>query len=446
MITEISQSGNHYHFPAEVLNITKPFLFEIRCLVLNYVILIFANKLTIYPFDAFPNPIIKLLGYNPALDNIIDLALQDLQFNQYIITDVYFNEIASFILSRSTPLKRLSIVDCNPCAVYKRNTSTNVSVFMQRFQILDVHCDYYEDQRRQFQMLYIQHATTLTMKPELFLLVMGRGQKLYRLVTLKLGFDLSKKEIDSVKEIPPENETYHCISDLTNLNSRNRDIITASIRITGTNPHPLASDVYLRLFNQCVVLHLRERCPRTSSNMNWIERIPYYKCVSINLDWEVVRSLNLRNAEFLKELRLYGHSVDASLFNIITDTLHSLYCGLENEFNDLAIELPLSLRNLEIATMIVPTISNAKMLKNLKDVKIYLTNSVIPDRPGLSFDKFFRMQLSIERLPPVVTNLDLSDDAGKIDIEEHLSFNHLFLLENLNIGTYTFESSSLYYP
>ncbi|GME97061.1 unnamed protein product [Ambrosiozyma monospora] len=80
--------------PINVLEITRSLPLEIQCLVLKHSILEYMKSL-----DSYLTPdkdIVKFIGYNSILDDIMVLVLQELGFLATVFTHDDFNDIAEF--------------------------------------------------------------------------------------------------------------------------------------------------------------------------------------------------------------------------------------------------------------------------------------------------------------------------------------------------------------
>ncbi|GME76165.1 unnamed protein product [Ambrosiozyma monospora] len=176
----------------------------------------------------------------------------------------------------------------------------------------------------------------------------------------------------------------------------------------------------------------------TPVDMKWINNISGLNILSISFlqesDFNI--ELNLQNLHSLKSLDLFDFFVDAPIFNNIPDTIESFDFEMKASGGS-SIKLPLHLQKLVIRSNEIPRISNVKDLKNLMDVKII---TGISGQLPLAGDAE-QIQVSIDRLPSTITNLDITEES-RIK-KQHLSLGNFPVLETLSIGSCSFDSSRL---
>ncbi|GMF03089.1 unnamed protein product [Ambrosiozyma monospora] len=168
-----------------VLEITRSLPLEVRCLVLKHAILRSIRPLYTWGWkdELYPYQIFNLIGYNPILDDIMALVLQELSFDVYILNHDCFNDIAEFIISRSISMKHLCINDYISSA--KVVHTPNLLGFIESFQEVTVHRISYI-LKEEFQMTFFKCVTSLTISTEELYSQGGGFENFTRLVNLEL--------------------------------------------------------------------------------------------------------------------------------------------------------------------------------------------------------------------------------------------------------------------
>ncbi|GME80515.1 unnamed protein product [Ambrosiozyma monospora] len=155
-------------------------------------ILIFTKKLNI---NALPSQLVNLFHYHPTLDHIVGtrmgrgiciyriciyrrrlgemsydhvaLVFQNLEFDRDIFTDLYFKDVAEFVLSKSISMKRLIIDDTDLDALDQVEIIPLVFEFMKSFQVMHANFEFVNMKMTKnggFQLLYLKHSTSLTIR------------------------------------------------------------------------------------------------------------------------------------------------------------------------------------------------------------------------------------------------------------------------------------------
>ncbi|GMF02955.1 unnamed protein product [Ambrosiozyma monospora] len=140
--------------------------------------------------DSYLTPdkdIVKFIGYNSILDDIMVLVLQELGFLATVFTHDDFNDIAEFVISRSIPMKHLLIGDTIGSS--KLEHTPNKLAFIQCFREVTVHnIDYILSEEKQ--MSYLKCVTLFTISTKTLLSVLqvkcGGFENFPRLVNLEL--------------------------------------------------------------------------------------------------------------------------------------------------------------------------------------------------------------------------------------------------------------------
>ncbi|GME78423.1 unnamed protein product [Ambrosiozyma monospora] len=454
--------------PPEVLNITASLPFEIKSLIIKHFLLLFTKKLN--HTEAYLSQLVTLFDYNPILDAIIGQVFEELVFDEGVFMHPNFKEIVQFVLSRSIPMKRLSLYILEDNEFVKVDASQNVLDFLQSFQVTDV--SWACSGTPQDTLKYLRHTTSLTIDLGYVKSTdsLWSFEEFPRLANLEL-LEVTPREscLDTVTQIMHNwrsfisshwangnkngslklaiiaelqgNMNEYLIS-LTNLICNNKDIVTASIDILPVHTvPPLTKNLSLRLANQCNYVKV---CNSGTSFehlnvISWINQIICLKDLTITFhekpDSSVI--LGYQNFHSLKRLKLSGFYMDALPFlNMIPDSLKSLDFKIEASQIS-TITLPSNLESLRVATNELPQISNVKDLRNLKKVYIGFLYGGL----RMSLHDLERLQTSIDRLPSTVTWLKTGFIRNKTG--KQLSFEKLPALKTLVISPCDLDSSTL---
>ncbi|GME90214.1 unnamed protein product [Ambrosiozyma monospora] len=251
MITTNSSSSLS-SFPETVLEIiTRSLPHEVQCLVLKHVILNWVKELNSFVSLCQIN---NLIGYNPTLDEIIGLVLEELDFDESIFSHVHFNHIAQFIISRLISMKHLSIRHD-----FTTSDEEIALGFIQRFQSVTVQI--FPTPFRNFQKTYFKSLTSLTVSPQELQSVLkeleGCFEKLPRLVSLELILIMNPKNIELVKEIVQKWRTFG--SSVPNERQKERSLklsISIGYGHEDMQPLPVSPLEQLKTFNGSTIFVL----------------------------------------------------------------------------------------------------------------------------------------------------------------------------------------------
>ncbi|GME72619.1 unnamed protein product [Ambrosiozyma monospora] len=457
----------------QIHEITSELPLEIRCSIVKHVILNRVNRSTDYGHEV-PAQIVSLIGYHPLLDNVMAMVLQELKVDEDMFSNIHFDQIAEFMLSKSISFKRMLFSDLDTVPT---ESHSNFIKLITGCQELKIYCHDPSIKPELERITFIEYATFIS-SPLDFLKTLRhstnfRGFSRLLIMTVRIFIPMNQ-EMKFLKETLVEWKRY--FESSCSREAVIRRSLQLSITITQGSDE---SDVcrILQSIKDLIILHrdsfhfslsiYRLSSTEITSNMlvslnslieqcdKYIEYSDWYMgrarkwmdtvicpksidmCFTDTLSYDQF-CLGFKSMSPLKKLKLVGCKATDSLFAHLPETLESLHFELYDESTVTVVKLPCHLRVLSVETeTIIPRISNKEQLTKLGDTSIHFAlDGYSIDGYRWPFNEIFQtLQKFIYDLPCNVNRLRLTGVSKTHCFSElnSLSFNGFSKLEFLEI-------------